>query len=43
MPKSANRNIRIFVRRIQSIDICIVAYCNSFNKKKEVVDENVEK
>ena len=38
-----NHNIRVFVRRIHGIVICIVAYCSSFIKKKEVVDENVEK
>ena len=43
MPKSANHNIRVFAPRIQSIVICIVAYCSSFNKKKEVFDENGEK
>ena len=43
MPKSANHNIRVFVRRIHTIAICIVAECSSFNKSKEVADETVEK
>ena len=42
MPKPVNHNIKIFIRRIHSIVICLVAWCSSFNKK-ELFDENVEK
>ena len=42
MPKSADHNIRIFVQRVHSIVICIVAECSSFNKTEEVFDEYVE-
>ena len=43
MPKSVNHNIRSFVWRIHSTVMCVVAYCSSLNKKKKVVDKNVEK
>ena len=43
MPRSANHNIRVFVRKIYIIVIYIVAQCSSFNKRKEVVDKNLEK
>ena len=35
MFKSANHNIRFFVRRIHSIVICIVVQSSSFNKKEK--------
>ena len=43
MPKSANHNTIIFVRRRHSIAICIVANVVISIRKEEVVDENVEK
>ena len=43
MPKSANHSFRIFVRKKHSIVISLVAWCSSFNKKAEVIDENVGK
>ena len=43
MPKSANHNTIIFVRRRHSIAICIVANVVISIRKEEVVDEHVEK
>ena len=42
MPKSANHNTIIFVRRRHSIAICIVANVVISIRKEEVVDEHVD-
>ena len=43
MSECADRNISIFTSRIHSIVIYIVAKYSSFNKKKEIIDKDVEK
>ena len=37
MPKSANHNITVFVRRIHSIVVCIAALCSSFKERKRTL------
>ena len=41
--ESADHNMSVFVWRIHSIVICIVAKCRSFYKKNEIINKNVEK
>ena len=42
MSESADHNIIVFVWRIDSIAMCIVAKYSTFNKKKDIVNKNVE-